>query len=108
MFQKYGTNGKEIDMKTSMVLRPGSAALSNRALTLRLLFSHGALSRTDIADSLEITTAAVTSIVGELLEEGLVVQQAAPENTRGAFGVPELTPPVGRHTFAVILIVSRK
>ena len=67
-------------MKTSMVLRPGSAALSNRALTLRLLFSHGALSRTDIADSLEITTAAVTSIVGELLEEGLVVQQAAPEN----------------------------
>ncbi len=75
MFQKYGTIGKEIDMKTSMVLRPGSAALSNRALTLRLLFSHGALSRTDIADSLEITTAAVTSIVGELLEEGLVVQQ---------------------------------
>lgn len=80
MFQKYGTIGKEIDMKTSMVLRLGSAALSNRALTLRLLFSHGALSRTDIADSLEITTAAVTSIVGELLEEGLVVQQAAPEN----------------------------
>ena len=48
LFQKYGTIGKEIDMKTSMVLRPGSAALSNRALTLRLLFSHGALSRTDI------------------------------------------------------------
>lgn len=48
---------------------------SNRSLTLQLLFSHGTLSRTDIADFLNITTAAVTMIVNEFLSEGLLVQK---------------------------------
>lgn len=48
---------------------------SNRSLTLQLLFSHGTLSRTDIADYLDITTAAVTTIVNEFLEEGLLIQK---------------------------------
>lgn len=48
---------------------------SNRSLSLQLLFSHGTLSRTDIAECLNITTAAVTVIANELLQSGLVVQQ---------------------------------
>lgn len=49
--------------------------LSNRSMTLQLLFSHGTLSRTDIADFLNITTAAVTMIVNEFLNEGLLLQK---------------------------------
>lgn len=48
---------------------------SNRSMTLQLLFSHGTLSRTDIADFLNITTAAVTMIVNEFLNEGLLLQR---------------------------------
>ena len=48
---------------------------SNRSMTLQLLFSYGILSRTDIANHLNITTAAVTMIVNEFLNEGLLVQK---------------------------------
>ena len=61
---------------------------SNRSLTLQLLFSHGVLSRTDIADYLNITTAAVTSIVNDFLEKGLLVQKEEP--------FPESHPRAGR------------
>lgn len=50
----------------------------NRSLALKLLFSHGELSRTDIANYLNITSAAVTSIASDLLEEGLLVQKEEP------------------------------
>lgn len=48
---------------------------NNRSYTLQLLFAYGLLSRTDIANHLHITTAAVTSIVNEFMEDGLLIQQ---------------------------------
>ena len=57
------------------LVNTNSSKFSNRSLTLQLLFSRGVLSRTEIADYLNITTAAVTSIVNDFLEEGLLVQR---------------------------------
>lgn len=62
-------------MNKAKLPRGAALLLSNRSLTLQLLFSHGVTSRTDIADYLGVSTAAVTSIVSELLDEGLAVQQ---------------------------------
>ena len=57
------------------LVNTNNSKFSNRSLTLQLLFSRGVLSRTEIADYLNITTAAVTSIVNDFLEEGLLVQR---------------------------------
>lgn len=48
---------------------------NNRSRTLQLLFAHKLLSRTDIAEYLNITTAAVTTIVNDFLEKDLLIQQ---------------------------------
>ncbi len=53
---------------------------SNRSLALQLLFSYGVLSRTDIAEYLNITNAAITSIVNDFLQEGLLIQQDVPSD----------------------------
>ena len=47
---------------------------NNRLNALRLLFANESLSRTEIASFLGISTAAVTSIVNEFLESGLIIQ----------------------------------
>lgn len=54
---------------------PSTTKLSNRSRTLQLLFSYKLLSRTDIADYLNITTAAVTTIINDFLDKGLVIQK---------------------------------
>ena len=59
-------------MKNSRLPRGTAILMNNRALTLQLLFSHGRMSRTDIADYLGITTAAVTSIVNDLDRKSVV------------------------------------
>lgn len=79
-------------MKNSRLPRGVAILLSNRSQTLQLLFSRGVMSRTDVADYLGITTAAVTSIVNDFLEEGLVVQQEA---------VLESQNPVGRRRLPI-------
>lgn len=63
-----------------------NSAFSNRSLTLQLLFSYGTLSRTDIADYLNITNAAITSIVNDFLQEGLLIQQDMPEDSQRRVG----------------------
>ena len=47
---------------------------NNRLNALWLLFANESLSRTEIASFLGISTAAVTSIVNEFLESGLIIQ----------------------------------
>lgn len=79
-------------MKNSRLPRGVAILLSNRSQTLQLLFSRGVMSRTDIADYLGITTAAVTSIVNDFLDEGLLVQQEA---------VLESQNPVGRRRLPI-------
>lgn len=79
-------------MKRS-TMSSAASIFSNRSLTLQLLFSRRTLSRTDIADYLNITTAAVTSIVNEFLEEGLLLQKDDP--------LPESQPRAGRRRAAL-------
>lgn len=60
--------------------------LNNRSRTLQLLFSHKTLSRTDIAEYLNITTAAVTTIVNEFLDKDLLIQQDFLQESRPRAG----------------------
>lgn len=48
--------------------------MNNRSNTLRLLFANENMSRTEIASNLGVSTAAVTSIVNEFLDNGLLQQ----------------------------------
>lgn len=58
-----------------------NSGLNNRSRTLQLLFSHKVMSRTAIAAHLDITAAAVTSIVNDFLDAGLLVlQEVLPES----------------------------
>ena len=45
---------------------------ANRSAVLRLLHEEGGMSRKRIAESMRLTPAAITKIVGELIEEGIV------------------------------------
>lgn len=46
----------------------------NRALVLNLLRQHGVLGRSELAELTRLSSAAVTGVVGELIEQGLVVE----------------------------------
>ncbi len=48
--------------------------MRNRAGLLRLIHSHGAIARNDLARSLGLTRASVTILANELLDEGLIVE----------------------------------
>ena len=73
-----------------------SRSLRNRLLVLRLLCTHPALSRSDIAALTGLTRMTTTNIVSELLAAGLVVEEkAAPERSAGVgrkSGSLELSP----------------
>lgn len=45
---------------------------SNRSAVLRILHEQGGMSRKRLAESIKLTPAAITKIIGELIEEGLV------------------------------------
>lgn len=47
----------------------------NRCQILRLLNDHGPTSRKDIAEKLGLTTAAVSTLCGELLTEGILYEK---------------------------------
>ncbi len=49
---------------------------TNRRAVLRLLQKQGAMSRKQLAKQLELTPAAITKIVGEMIEEGLLAEGA--------------------------------
>lgn len=46
----------------------------NRALVLNLLRQHGALGRNELSERTRLSSAAVTGVVAELIEQGLVVE----------------------------------
>jgi DNA-binding MarR family transcriptional regulator len=52
----------------------GNVKINNRALVLRLLFSNGAMSRSEIAEALNLTRATVTTICSDFFSQGLLVQ----------------------------------
>ncbi len=51
----------------------------NRANVLRLLLSRGAMSRTDLANELNLTTATLTSICSDFIQRGLIIQSGKTE-----------------------------
>lgn len=46
----------------------------NRSYVLQLLLTNGAMSRTDLANALHLTTATLTSICGDFIQRGLITQ----------------------------------
>lgn len=46
----------------------------NRALVLNLLRQHGALGRNELAERTRLSSAAVTGVVAELIEQGWVIE----------------------------------
>ena len=50
---------------------------NNRSAALRILHEEGSLSRKRLAESLGLTPAAITKIVGEMLGEGLLLEGSA-------------------------------
>ena len=46
----------------------------NRSCVLQLLLTKGAMSRTDLANSLQLTTATLTSICNDFIQKGLLIQ----------------------------------
>lgn len=57
---------------------------TNRSAALRSLHEQGAMSRKRLAEQIRLTPAAITKIVGEMLDEGLVQEgQALPSGSAG-------------------------
>ena len=51
-----------------------SVKRSNRSAALRILHEKGAMSRKRLAENMHLTPAAITKIVGEMIEDGLLVE----------------------------------
>ena len=47
---------------------------TNRSAALRILHERGSISRKRLAESIKLTPAAITKIIGEMIAEGLVVE----------------------------------
>lgn len=62
---------------------PGRARRHNRRVVLETLRQHGRLGRSDIASLTRLTAQAVSNIVGELLEEGFLVELGRRRTARG-------------------------
>ena len=57
---------------------------TNRSATLRILHERGSMSRKRLAESIKLTPAAITKIVGEMISEGLVVEgRTLPSDSAG-------------------------
>src|ERR1700754_4326876 len=61
----------------------GTVRALNRRLILRLLREQGPTSRTDLAELSGLSSGAITRIVGELIEEGFLVEQSVGASTGG-------------------------
>lgn len=68
-------------MKTTGV-NMNDVKLTNRSCVLELLLTHGAMSRTDIAAALHLTTATLTSICNEFLEKNILIQSNQSQETQ--------------------------
>lgn len=54
-----------------------SVKMKNRQAILTLINNQGAMSRKDIAESVKLTSASVTQLCGEMIEEGIIYEQGA-------------------------------
>jgi predicted NBD/HSP70 family sugar kinase len=74
----------------------------HRALLLQLLFRSGPASRADLARTTGMSRPAVSDVVGELLAEGLLSEEAAP--TTGRVGKPPVTLRLNDSAHAIIAV----
>lgn len=70
---------------------------TNRSAALRILHEQGGMSRKRLAEAMELTPAAITKIVGELIEEGLV--QEGDSLPAGGAGRREVTICLNEHAY---------
>jgi predicted NBD/HSP70 family sugar kinase len=68
-------------------LRVANVRAANRAAVLRLLRRHHQLSRVELARRTGLSEAAVSRIIGELMEEGLLVEPGGEHSTGGRPGI---------------------
>lgn len=78
---------------------------NNRSAALRILHEKGEMSRKRLAESMKLTPAAITKIVGEMLSEGLLVEGEAVSS--GAAGRREIMVRLNeRHACALGLLIN--
>lgn len=73
----------------------------NRSVILKLLHENGQLSRKRIAEEMKLTPAAITMIVGEMIQEGLLVEGSTLQNN-GAVGRKEVMVNINSHAFVAL------
>ena len=56
----------------------------NRSAVLSVVHQYGQLSRTHLAEELQLTPAAITNIVSDLIEEGLLIEGKSMRSNKGA------------------------
>src|SRR5690606_38524025 len=61
---------------------PGQARGHNRSLVLQTLYRDGGQSRADIARATGLTRVTVSDLVGELVDEGLILELGTREDVR--------------------------
>jgi predicted NBD/HSP70 family sugar kinase len=78
---------------------------NNRSAALRILHEKGGMSRKRLAESMKLTPAAITKIVGEMLSEGLLMEGEAVSN--GTAGRREIMVRLNeRHACALGLLIN--
>jgi predicted NBD/HSP70 family sugar kinase len=65
-----------------------TARAMNRRLVLNLLRSRGAMSRAELATSIGLSAATLTFVVGDLIEEGLLIEGQPSKGTTGRRPIP--------------------
>ena len=70
-------------MASQVERRPGTCARRNRSILLSKLYLDGPLSRQELGRATGLSQATVSNVVGELVEEGLVVEAGLVESDGG-------------------------
>ncbi len=71
-------------MQSQHGINSENVKINNRALALRLLFANGSMSRSDIADALQLTRATVTTICNDFIAQGILRQMESSEQSAAA------------------------
>lgn len=89
-----------------MKVDQSTARAINRRLVLNLLRSRGAMSRAELATSIGLSPATVTFVVGDLVEEGLLIEGQPSRGATGRRPVPVEINYAGLHAVGIKLMVG--
>ena len=91
----------------NMGLNHESVKLRNRQNILRLISDSGAMSRKDIAQKMHLTSAAVTQICNELIENGEIIECGTIENSGRAGRKKILVDINGNHKYICSIVIEK-